>query len=112
MAIKSDQLSVISKQLKKTDNCLLLTGFNRMVAPLAESLQSPSQSPISPPCSLPHQRRLPPSTLDSRPSIGGGRIIGEACHFIDFITFLVGAAPVSVTAHCPMTANIAKTMSR
>ena len=33
------------------------------------------------------------------PTLGGGRIIGEACHFIDFITFLVGAAPVSVTAH-------------
>ena len=27
------------------------------------------------------------------------RIIGEGCHFIDLITFLVGAAPVSVTAH-------------
>ncbi|MGB8980627.1 MAG: Gfo/Idh/MocA family oxidoreductase, partial [Anaerolineales bacterium] len=33
------------------------------------------------------------------PEIGGGRIIGEGCHFVDFITFLVGAAPVSVTAH-------------
>jgi predicted dehydrogenase len=33
------------------------------------------------------------------PAVGGGRIIGEGCHFIDFITFLVGAAPVSVTAH-------------
>jgi predicted dehydrogenase len=33
------------------------------------------------------------------PLIGGGRIIGEACHFVDFITFLVGDVPVSVTAH-------------
>jgi len=33
------------------------------------------------------------------PEIGGGRIIGEACHFVDFITFLVGAAPISVTGH-------------
>jgi predicted dehydrogenase len=32
------------------------------------------------------------------PEIGGGRIIGEGCHFIDFIAFLVGAAPVSVSA--------------
>jgi predicted dehydrogenase len=32
------------------------------------------------------------------PEIGGGRIIGEGCHFVDFITFLVGAAPVSVSA--------------
>jgi predicted dehydrogenase len=33
------------------------------------------------------------------PEIGGGRIIGEGCHFVDFITFLVGAPPVSVSAH-------------
>ncbi|MFN8463667.1 MAG: Gfo/Idh/MocA family oxidoreductase [Anaerolineales bacterium] len=63
LAINSDQLSVISKQLKKTDNCLLMTGFNRRFAPLRESLRPKSlqsQSPL--PCSLPHQRRLPPST--------------------------------------------------
>jgi len=30
------------------------------------------------------------------PFQGGGRIIGEACHFIDFLTFLVGAPPVRV----------------
>jgi predicted dehydrogenase len=32
------------------------------------------------------------------PAIGGGRVIGEGCHFIDFITFLVGTPPVSVSA--------------
>src|SRR4030065_714612 len=29
---------------------------------------------------------------------GGGRIIGEGCHFIDFLTFLVGQPPIAVTA--------------
>ena len=28
---------------------------------------------------------------------GGGRIIGEACHFIDFLTFLVGEVPTEVS---------------
>ncbi len=27
--------------------------------------------------------------------VGGGRIVGEGCHFIDLARFLVGAAPVS-----------------
>lgn len=109
LAINSDQLSVISKQLKKTDNCLLLAGFNRRFAPLAQSLQSQVrraelveasslQSPIHT-----HYRinagYLPPTHWTQDPNLGGGRIIGEACHFVDFITFLVGAAPVSVTAH-------------
>ena len=28
---------------------------------------------------------------------GGGRIIGEACHFIDVLTYLVGSPPISVS---------------
>jgi predicted dehydrogenase len=32
------------------------------------------------------------------PAQSGGRLIGEGCHFVDFITFLVGQVPVSVSA--------------
>lgn len=32
------------------------------------------------------------------PEIGGGRIIGEACHFVDYLAHLCGAPPVSVHA--------------
>jgi predicted dehydrogenase len=32
------------------------------------------------------------------PLEGGGRVIGEVCHFVDFCTYLVGAPPVSVYA--------------
>jgi len=32
------------------------------------------------------------------PVQGGGRIIGEGCHFVDFLTCLAGAAPVSVSS--------------
>lgn len=42
---------------------------------------------------------IPLNHWTQNPEQGGGRIIGEACHFIDFITFLVGAPPVSVMAH-------------
>lgn len=101
LAINSEQLSVISKQLRKTDNCLLMTGFNRRFAPLAQSLQSQISSLQSPLHA--HYRinagYLPPDHWTQDPNLGGGRIIGEACHFIDFITFLVGATPISVTAH-------------
>jgi len=101
LAINSDQLSVISKQLKKTDYCLLMTGFNRRFAPLAQQLKSSIVKPQSP--MYVHYRvnagYIPLNHWSHDPEIGGGRIIGEACHFIDFITFLVGEPPVSVTAH-------------
>jgi predicted dehydrogenase len=32
------------------------------------------------------------------PQVGGGRLVGEGCHFIDYLVFLAGSKPVSVTA--------------
>ena len=30
--------------------------------------------------------------------LGGGRIIGEVCHFIDYLTYINGSLPISVSA--------------
>jgi predicted dehydrogenase/threonine dehydrogenase-like Zn-dependent dehydrogenase len=101
LAINSSQLSAISEQLLKTEHCILTAGFNRRFSPLAQQLKSfvsglPESKYI-------HYRvnagSIPLNHWTQDPEIGGGRIIGEGCHFVDFITFLVGAAPVSVTAH-------------
>ena len=101
LAINSVQLSAISKQLLKTDHCILMTGFNRRFSPLAQSLASfflHRNEPMHI-----HYRvnagAIPLNHWTQDPEIGGGRIIGEGCHFVDFITFLVGSAPISVTAH-------------
>jgi predicted dehydrogenase/threonine dehydrogenase-like Zn-dependent dehydrogenase len=100
LAINSGQLSVISKQLLKTDN-LLMTGFNRRFSPLAQQLKSSTVNRQS--SMYLHYRvnagYIPLNHWTQDPNLGGGRIIGEACHFIDLITFLVGAPPVSVTVH-------------
>jgi predicted dehydrogenase len=32
------------------------------------------------------------------PEQGGGRILGEVCHFVDFLSFLCGTPPVAVSA--------------
>jgi polar amino acid transport system substrate-binding protein len=40
----------------------------------------------------------PRSTWIDDPRVGGGRIIGEACHFVDLCSHLVGKPPVSVFA--------------
>ncbi|MEW6029088.1 MAG: bi-domain-containing oxidoreductase [Chloroflexota bacterium] len=80
---------------------LLTVGFNRRFAPLAQSLSSflfPRGEPL-----YAHYRvnagYIPLNHWTQDPNLGGGRIIGEGCHFIDFLTFLVGAPPVNVTAH-------------
>ena len=100
LAINIDQLSVISRQLLKTKNCTLTVGFNRRFSPFALQLSSFYSGRTE--AMHVHYRinagYLPSNHWTQDPNIGGGRIIGEACHFVDFITFLVGASPVSVTA--------------
>ncbi len=101
LAINSDQLSAISRQLLKTDHCLLTTGFNRRFAPLAQQL-SAFYKDRSEPMHV-HYRvnagLIPLNHWTQDPEVGGGRIVGEGCHFVDFVTFLVGDSPVSVSAH-------------
>ncbi len=101
LAINSSQLSVITKQLKANSQSLLTVGFNRRFSPLAQQLHSSLITRHEPLHA--HYRinagYLPLSHWTQDPKLGGGRIIGEACHFIDLISFLVGASPVSVAAH-------------
>jgi predicted dehydrogenase/threonine dehydrogenase-like Zn-dependent dehydrogenase len=101
LAINSSQLLAISKQLKANNQSLLTVGFNRRFAPLAQQLKS-SLANRTEPIHV-HYRvnagYIPLNHWTQDSAVGGGRIIGEGCHFIDLITFLVGDSPVSVTAH-------------
>lgn len=100
LAINNDQLLAVSDQLSVNSSSLLTVGFNRRFAPLARQLHAFYQKRTEP--MHVHYRvnagAIPLNHWTQDPNIGGGRIIGEGCHFVDFITFIVGAAPVSVTA--------------
>jgi predicted dehydrogenase len=41
---------------------------------------------------------LPKEHWINDPEIGGGRVLGEVCHFVDFLHFLARSRPVSVFA--------------
>ena len=101
LAINTEQLEMIREQLLKNESCLLTVGFNRRFSPFAHQL-SESYKNRNEPLYI-HYRvnagAIPLNHWTQDPEIGGGRIIGEGCHFVDFIAFLVGAAPASVTAH-------------
>ena len=42
---------------------------------------------------------LPANHWSQDPEEGGGRILGEVCHFIDFLTYMAGAWPVRIQTH-------------
>ncbi|MBG0785769.1 MAG: Gfo/Idh/MocA family oxidoreductase [Anaerolineaceae bacterium] len=99
LAITQKQLMDVTKALKKPDQPMVMVGFNRRFAPLAKQLKAfvdRRQEPL-----VAHFRVnanvLPADHWLVDPKVGGGRIIGEGCHFIDFLTFLVGEVPTEVT---------------
>jgi predicted dehydrogenase/NADPH:quinone reductase-like Zn-dependent oxidoreductase len=79
---------------------LLMLGFNRRFAPLAMRLKTFLRE-IHEPLALHYRVNagfIPADHWLNDPEQGGGRVIGEVCHFVDFISFLVGSAPVEVEA--------------
>jgi polar amino acid transport system substrate-binding protein len=78
----------------------LLVGFNRRFSPLAVKAKEVFQNRQSPLSILyrVNAGRIPREHWTQDAQDGGGRIIGEVCHFIDLMQYLTGAAPVSVYA--------------
>jgi predicted dehydrogenase/threonine dehydrogenase-like Zn-dependent dehydrogenase len=101
LAITPEQLHKIEKQLRITNHQLLTVGFNRRFSSLAQNLKSSVVHRPSP--MYLHYRVnagcIPLNHWTQDPLLGGGRIVGEACHFIDLLTFLAGAPPVRVRAY-------------
>jgi predicted dehydrogenase len=99
LAINAAQLQEVADALQGSQS-LLTVGFNRRFAPLAVALQGFLAGRSEPLAA--HYRvnagYIPLTHWLHDPEQGGGRIIGEGCHFIDFLTFLVGMPPVSVSA--------------
>jgi predicted dehydrogenase/threonine dehydrogenase-like Zn-dependent dehydrogenase len=77
---------------------LLMVGFNRRFAPLAVRLTSFLQD-VREPLALHYRVNagfLPPDHWLNDPLQGGGRLLGEVCHFVDFLCFLTRSSPVEV----------------
>ncbi|OGO12785.1 MAG: hypothetical protein A2030_11100 [Chloroflexi bacterium RBG_19FT_COMBO_50_10] len=101
LATTPEQLTQIQDQILSQETSPLLTvGFNRRFAPLSRKLYDfikERQEPLVATYRI-NAGNIPLSHWVHDPIQGGGRIIGEGCHFVDFLTFLVGTPPISVYA--------------
>lgn len=89
-----DELEELYRSLSSTERhpCLMV-GFNRRFSPhirKIKELLSSCQSPKSFVMTV-NAGALPEDHWIHDPMVGGGRIVGEACHFIDLLRFLSGA---------------------
>ncbi|MBU1751890.1 MAG: bi-domain-containing oxidoreductase [Chloroflexi bacterium] len=76
----------------------LQVGFNRRFAPATRYVQerlAGGAGPLVVHCRC-NAGYAPPDNWVHHPEEGGGRIIGEVCHFVDLIQMLTGGVPVEV----------------
>ena len=100
LALIDKEINSIERALATKNAPMLAIGFNRRFAPLSRQLVKflePRTHPVAA-----HYRvnagSLPLEHWLHDPQVGGGRLVGEGCHFIDYLVFLAGSKPVSVTA--------------
>lgn len=78
----------------------LMVGFNRRFSPQVQKMKSLLQSVKEPKSFIMTMNAgaIPANHWTQDVAVGGGRIIGEACHFVDLMRFLAGSSIVSVQA--------------
>jgi predicted dehydrogenase len=94
LALNSKELDAIeaSYSSRTHSQLVLMVGFNRRFAPQTQKMKmllESIQEPISFIMTV-NAGWLPADHWTQDPYLGGGRIIGEGCHFIDLLRFLAG----------------------
>ena len=103
LALTHAELDAIEQAYnEQKGKCRLVVGYNRRFAPHIIKMKS-LLSTITEPKSFimtMNAGAIPSDHWTQDPAIGGGRIIGEACHYIDLMRFLAGSEIAGFTATC------------
>jgi polar amino acid transport system substrate-binding protein len=99
IALNVEELQIIHAEKLKNQNSQVMVGFNRRFAPSTLDVNKHFKDVKSP---LVVNIRInsgfiPADHWIQDPAVGGGRIIGEGCHFVDLASALAGSNPKTVT---------------
>lgn len=100
LALSFEELKNLLPVVEKSPELNLLVGFNRRFSPFSRKLRETlrdRQDPISVMITV-NAGEIPPEHWVHDPEVGGGRIIGEGCHFVDLARYLVGHSIQAVSA--------------
>ncbi len=106
LAITHEGLRKIQSAFEASDrdagNRQLMVGFNRRFSPLTMKIKDLLASIEEPKSFIMTMNAgaIPAEHWTQDPEVGGGRIIGEACHYLDLMRFLAGSRILSVQARC------------
>ena len=93
LAVRLEEVERIEAALRSRPECLLMVGFNRRFAPHVARMKQLLAGVPGPKAFVVtvNAGALPPTHWMLDPQIGGGRLVGEGCHFVDLLRCLVGA---------------------
>jgi len=100
LAIDIDALRQVIETVRIHTEQHMMVGFNRRFSPHVQKMKTMMVGRIEPLAMTMTVNAgiIPPNAWVHDPEKGGGRIIGEACHFIDLMVYLTGYKVVSVAA--------------
>ena len=100
LCLTPDELERIAQAVAKAPDRQLMVGFNRRFSPHTVKIKELLAGRGEPLCMsmTVNAGAIPPDSWHQDPELGGGRIIGEGCHFIDLLSFLAESAVVSVSS--------------
>ena len=91
LALDAAELAMLREEVRVSDR-MLMVGFNRRFAPLIQDIKKAFGSgPMSVIYRI-NAGAIPRESWIQDPRTGGGRIVGEVCHFIDTLVFLTGSS--------------------
>ena len=108
LAIDSDGLEQVRKAYDQAHSegldsaPQLMVGFNRRFSPQVQKMKLLLEAVKDPKSFIMTMNAgaIPADHWTQNNSVGGGRIIGEACHFIDLMRYLADSPIVSMQARC------------
>ncbi|HLG35905.1 MAG TPA: bi-domain-containing oxidoreductase, partial [Bacteroidia bacterium] len=96
LAINHEQLEMVIRAYEKSESAVMV-GFNRRFSPYSvkakEFLKNSTMIQV---IATMNAGKIPYDDLLHDLNYGGGRIVGEACHYIDLISFFTGSKVASV----------------
>lgn len=93
LALTFEQVDQIAAEYTKASSSLLMVGFNRRFSPFVLKMKELLDSTSAPKSFVMtvNAGEIPADHWTQDLLVGGGRIVGEACHFIDLLRYLAGA---------------------
>lgn len=101
IALTREELTQLQEQYNALEKApAVMVGFNRRYAPHVQAIKKELSKKSQPKSMIMTVNAgvIPSDHWTQDPEVGGGRIIGEGCHFIDLLRYLAGSPITAINA--------------